>query len=229
MKSYLQYLKSIQDPKTFSRKVAYINYNFKSFIPLPKESKILEIGPGLGEFIYLLNKNKYFQIDIVDNDKDIRDYISKKFKIVNAYQPKELAITKKYDLIFLLQVFEHIPKKKYREYLNFLYNHLNKKGKIILTVPNGGNPLSTVERYSDLTHESIFTENSLRELPNYADLSNCKIKIQPYKIPPTNIINIIRIFFQKILHLLLKLVLIINGGVYTQIYTPNITAIITKK
>jgi len=229
MNNYLKYLESIQSPSTFKRKIEYLKHNFSKFVT--NNSVVLEIGPGLGEFIFLLNQRHINDIDIIDYDKSVIKHIEKKYKIEHSYN-QDISVTKlkrKYDLIFLLQVLEHIPPKKYPDIIKNLYGSLNQKGKIIITVPNGGNPLGIVERYSDITHYNLFSDNSLIQLPNYCNLPDgYQAKVLPYSIPPSNILNIFRIVLQKILHNLINLTVIINDGVYSHILTPNITCIITK-
>jgi len=230
MKNYLEYLESIQTPKNFQRKVEYLKYNFSKYFN-QKEISVLEVGPGLGEFVHFLNQKGIKTIDLIDQDKDILQNIKQKYLVRKIFlgDISSIQIKDKYDVIFLLQVLEHIPKTKYHELLNTLYKQLNKDGKIIITVPNGNNPFSLTERYSDLTHQMLFTENSLKELPNYCNLSKTtNLDIQPYNIPPYSLINIIRIILQKIIHIFIFLGLVLNGGVYSQLLTPNITLIIAK-
>lgn len=233
MSNYLNYLLSIQTPQNFQRKLDYLKHNFSKYISNPNSDySVLEIGPGLGEFTHYLNQLSINNIDIADNDTSIIDYIKSKYKIQNSYLIRSITDVdkqlSKYNLIFMLQVFEHIPKDEYTTTLQTLFKHLKPGGKLIITVPNGGNPLNLMERYSDITHQNLFSDNSLKEIPNLYNLDNCQIEVYPYAIPPYTLVNIIRIIFQKILHFIVKITLIINGGVYPTIYTPNISMIITK-
>ena len=133
-----------------------------------------------------------------------------------------------YDIIMMTQVLEHIQKTKHISYLQTLYRKLKKGGVLIITVPNIGNPLAIFERYYDYTHETAFTENSLLQLADLLKLEDAIIKIQPFKIPLNNLINIIRFCFQQKLHVLFKIMYLANGGVYPNILTTNITLIIEK-
>ncbi len=145
---------------------------------------------------------------------------------------KSLDITKslksKYDLIVLTQVFEHIPKSSYLNWIKGFYKVLNPGGSIIITVPNGANPLVGTERYGDLQHENVFTIYSFSELLTFANLPSSTHIIQGFEIPPNSIVNVIRIILQKILHSIFILMMIINGAIYQTLMTPNITLIITK-
>lgn len=235
MKNYLSHLQSIGDNEVnFQRKIGYIKYNFGKYIKeLNSKSTVLEIGPGSGAVECYLNSNSVTNIDLIDNDLPVLKYVQNKYTVNKVFQTSDLSKIKsklqKYDLIFMLQVFEHIPRDQYVSLINVLVGQLKKDGKIIIMVPNGGNPLGLLERYHDLQHENAYTTDSLYELTNYCGVSGVSSLVEGYKIPPYNIINLIRIILQKILHLLIIMALIVNGGVYQTIMTPNITLIISKK
>ena len=128
----------------------------------------------------------------------------------------------------MTQVLEHMPKDKHVSYLQTLYTHLNKGGVILITVPNIGNPMAIYERYYDYTHETAFTDHSLIQLADFARLADSKVRVQGFHIPTYNLVNIIRAGFQFILHGLFKLLFMVNGGVYPQVLTSNITLVIEK-
>lgn len=234
MSNYLVHMEELGHGTAFSRRVQYLKYNFKSQLDaLTESSKILEIGPGTGELLSILNEQKISNIDIVDNDLAILKYCKNKFKIDSAILSKSLDLSKsvkaKYDLIVLTQVFEHIPKSSYLNWIQTLYKALNPGGNIIITVPNGANPLVGTERYGDLQHENIFTIYSFQELMTFANLKNSTYSIKGFEISPINIVNLIRIVLQKILHTIFILLMIVNGGIYQTLLSPNITLVINKK
>ena len=234
MSNYLNYLQNISTPRTFQRKCDYFRYNYGKIIFSKNKhaNKILEIGPGLGEFISYLNSQEIENIDVVDNDDDILRYIKSKFKVNRIFKARRLPVIEKdlamYDLIVSTQAIEHIPKTQYREFLTILYDHLNKNGLLIITVPNMGNPFTICERYADLTHHNGFTDISLKELANYCEFEKATVYVKGFAIPPYSVINLMRILFQKILHTLILFASIINGGTYSRFLTPNITLIIKK-
>ena len=234
MSDYLTYLQKISNPKTFKRKYDYFRYNYGKLLFSEKNNveSVLEIGPGLGEFIAYLNSRKIRNIDIIDNDENILNYNKSKFRINRTFQTSRLINIEKelsnYDAIVLTQVLEHIPKEQYKEFLTILFDHLNENGIIIITVPNMANPFTLCERYADLTHYNGFTDVSLKELVNYCNLKKAKAFVKNFDIPPYSMVNIIRGIIQNILHKLILLLSIANGGTYSKFLTPNITLIIKK-
>lgn len=218
--------------KTFTRKVEYLKFNIKDFLSGYKNPTVLEIGPGVGEFEFLLNSKRIKDIDIADNDKNVLSYVFKNYKVKNSIlikNPKD--ITKKlrnYDIIFLMQVLEHIPTSAFKRFLKTLYSHLKKNGILIIIVPNANNPLGLTERYADIQHTTSFTTQSLLDLSNLVPFKNSHITIKGFEIPIYGIVNIIRKILQKFLHTFLILIMAINGGVFYKTMTPNIMMIIKK-
>lgn len=235
MSSYVKHLEELSTQETLQRKKNYIDYNLKSYLVETgfKEMRVLEVGPGLGEFESYLNDKGVDDIDIVDNDKNILDYVSRKYKISKRCLIKDIALIDKnlsqYNFIFLMQVLEHIPASQYASTLRVLYKHLEKGGFLIIVVPNANNPLGLVERYGDLQHTGSFTEQSLRDLVNVSNIEDYTIEIRGYEIPPYDVLNCLRIFLQKILHFILLLIMIVNGGIFFKTMTPNIMLVIKKR
>jgi len=233
--TYLSQLSNSGNELTFTRKKEYIRFNFGPLIDnklKQKNCSVLEIGPGLGEFISYCNDQGIQSVDVIDYEKEVLDYVSKKFKVRNKFMSSNIFPIKEklgsYDIIMMTQVLEHIPTEKHITYLQILYNRLNAGGVILITVPNIGNPLAIYERYYDYTHETAFTDHSLIQLTDFAHLKNSKVQVQGFYIPTYNPTNIIRSTLQFILHGLFKLLFMANGGVYPQVLTTNITLVIEK-
>jgi len=234
MSTYLDLLDESASIKTFSRKIDYIRFNFKKHLKfdISHNAKILEIGPGLGEAVKYLNDRGFENIDIIDNDQGVINYINQTFKIRKSFFAEKLDEIENslemYDAIIATQVLEHIPKESHEAFLRILYNHLNKGGKMIITAPNMANPFTLFEKYGDITHEIGFTDSSFKQLSIKCDIPIKDIEIRGFNIPPYTMINLIRIPIQKILHAFILICYIANGGGYSRILTPNITLIVKK-
>lgn len=232
MGDYLEYLSSIYDEKTFQRKLGYLRYNFGRHFRAGQT--VLEIGPGLGEFIVFCNERGIDDIDIIDRDEGIAGFIKQKYKVRNLWVSSAEAIPKieselrRYDRIFMLHIMEHVEKPDVIPVIQALYRRLKVGGALMIIVPNGGTPLAAIERYHDFTHEGCFSENSLRQIVGMANLPGSRGEVFGYHIPPVHPLNILRIIVQKTLHLCLKLVMIANGSTHLKLYTPHLTLMIHK-
>lgn len=234
MGNYLKHLEQLSTSQTLSRKKAYIDYNLKGYFKEIGLSnlKVLEVGPGLGELESYLNEKKVSEIDILDNDKSVLDYVSRKYRIENSFLIKSIYQGSKglgrYNLIFLMQVLEHFPEDKCALTIKVLYDHLENNGRLVVVVPNGNNPLGLVERYGDFQHTNCFTSSSLKDLVGLAGIKNYLVEIKGYEIPPYGLINLLRVILQKVLHFILLMIMIINGGSFFRPMTPNIMLVIKK-
>ena len=95
-------------------------------------SKILEIGPGMGNNLYLLNN--YGVVDILETEPEFISYLNKTHgQFINNIFKNLHEILNEYDLIIMLDVLEHIEHSE--EFMNNLYKVLKKEGIIILGVP----------------------------------------------------------------------------------------------
>jgi SAM-dependent methyltransferase len=233
MDSYAEYLESISSPKTWQRKIHYARYNFGPLLKgLGPDARVLEIGPGRGELITYLNSLGIADIDIVDNDPSILELVRGRCRIANAIKADTLQEAapqlREYDVVFAVQVVEHIPVSEIPGFLQVLDQHLRPAGQIVFVIPNGGNPLSMIERYSDLQHQASFTENSLMALPNACGLKGYEARVRGFRIPPYTPINWLRIAVQKALHWGLFALLLANGGMYQRLFTPNLMLVLQR-
>ncbi len=242
MADYVSYLKNLYSEKTPRRKREYLIHNFGKY--LRTGMTVLELGPGLGEFLDLLRSVGTTDIDIVDRDTGVLEHLKNTFQLSHAWLAHLESLEtidhelRQYDCIFMLQIMEHVRAEALVPMLKVLFRHLKPGGVLLITVPNGGNPLSIVERYSDITHVQLFSENSLKQLVQMCDLGSLpgsqraesapEVSVVGYCIPPQGIIGISRSIAQRMFHLFLKALLVVNGGVYFHRYEPNITLVVRK-
>jgi 2-polyprenyl-3-methyl-5-hydroxy-6-metoxy-1,4-benzoquinol methylase len=233
MTDYLHYLDTISSSRTFKQKLNRARSNFGRY--LRRGQTVLEVGPGKGEFLALLARTGITDVDIIEQDATICHHITSHFPITRNWSlPIENLNTvidqlREYDVIMLLQVLEHVRREKLPDVMRLLHSRLKPGGHLIVVVPNGGNPLGVVERYADLTHQTLFTENSLRQLVAAADIEDCTIEISGYHIPRNSPVNLLRIAAQKCLHALMLTMLIVNGGNYYRTLDPNICLFLTRR
>tara|TARA_A100001035_G_scaffold280360_1_gene285901 strand:- start:2701 stop:3393 length:693 start_codon:yes stop_codon:yes gene_type:complete len=103
-----------------------LNSNIKNNI------RILEIGPGLGNNLSLLNK--YGDVDILENELEFISHLqlTQQKNIKNIYKSLD-EVNQSYNLIVMLDVLEHIENSK--EFMDSLNHILNTNGIIIIGVP----------------------------------------------------------------------------------------------
>ena len=154
--------------------------------------RILEIGPGLGNNLPLLNY--YGSVDILETENEFINYLNlNKKQFFNSVYKSLDENSSKYDLIVMLDVLEHI--KESETFMNNLNNFLNEDGFIILGVPAYQALWSThdekLQHYRRYSWKKIHKECSLYNITekiglNYLLLPIRYLQVKLNKIPTTN-------------------------------------------
>jgi 2-polyprenyl-3-methyl-5-hydroxy-6-metoxy-1,4-benzoquinol methylase len=98
---------------------------------LSSDNNILEIGSGSGAFLEL--SSVYFN-HVSGVELDIRAQSFLKDKGLNIYPDLDKIKGKKFDVILMFHVLEHLLEPV--EFIKKISNHLNDAGKLIIEVPN---------------------------------------------------------------------------------------------
>ena len=105
-------------------------------IDLKKENICLDVGCGSNDFALHFENISNFSIDQTDVDpKNLKNKKKGKGSLfVYDINNKDIKLKDKYDIIFLLDVLEHIDNDK--EFLESCYFHLKDGGFLIVNVPS---------------------------------------------------------------------------------------------
>ena len=133
---------------------AYFENIFR-LISLKKSSKILEIGFGNGAFMGYASRQNHECDGVEVNNSLFNIALENKFSVFNSID--EIKKNKKYDLIILFDVIEHIPEIEIKNFMIKLSTLLTKSGSIFLRFPNGSSPLGLANQHGDITHCNIIT------------------------------------------------------------------------
>jgi SAM-dependent methyltransferase len=158
---------SLADEKTLKRLYAHYDYKIYPIIKnFNKSASVLELGCGPGYLLqYLKSKgfNNCFGIDLSPEQIEIAE--SKGHSVIQGDAIEFLKTRQKtYDIIFAFDFIEHFTKDELIELSMLIYDSLNQGGVFILRTPNGQGIFAGTIIYGDLTHQTIFTPNSLIQL-----------------------------------------------------------------
>jgi len=197
-------------------------------LPKNKDVKILDVGCGMGHFLYYLKKMGYTNflgIDISPQAVDfVKKYITKNVILADAFE--FLKGAKDFDVIVLNDIIEHIPKERVLELLKLCFNALKPGRKIFVKTDNMSNPFSLRLRYQDFTHEVGFTEESFVQVLYIAGFRN--IRVFGASEPTWSMSISIRVLIKKIAHMILRLLFLIQGFSAPKILDKDIIAIAEK-
>ncbi len=110
---------------SLNKKVSFINKE------VTKKGFLLDIGAGTGDFLLAAKKNGWI-VEGIEPNKNARN-LAKEKKII-LYDQIKVVEGKKFDVITMWHVLEHIPNLE--EHIKKLKNLLSPNGIIVLAVPN---------------------------------------------------------------------------------------------
>jgi len=131
--SYYRFPATLKDfaPQTDPQK-----YKIDLIKPFTQHGRLLEVGPGPGDFAYLA-KQAGFSVDVIEMDERCCQFLSNVIGVhaVNSAEPVSAIQTMgQYDVIALWHVIEHLTDPW--AVLDALSNHLNPGGILLIAAPN---------------------------------------------------------------------------------------------
>lgn len=152
----------------------------------------LEIGCGPGGFLYWARERGWPAINGVDLSAEqiaVAQELGLNAENV-SFQQHLAGKSEVYDLIVGMDLIEHLTRDEVFRFLDMCAVALRPGGKLFLTTPNGAGIRPGPVAHGDLTHETIFTPQTIRtvlQLTGYQD-----IKIREIAPLPTSLASRMR-------------------------------------
>jgi 2-polyprenyl-3-methyl-5-hydroxy-6-metoxy-1,4-benzoquinol methylase len=141
---------------------------FLPFLPADRTLPVLDVGCGVGRFLYFLRSQGYaahLGIDIGREQVDLcRDLVTPQVEQVPDTVDFLRARPGHFAAIVFIDVFEHLGDDLLVDTAVAARGALRPGGRLLVSVPNGACLPALVTRYGDLTHKRLFTEGSLEHL-----------------------------------------------------------------
>lgn len=203
------------------------------YLPLisefPKSCKIIEIGCGNGYVMQFLKEQGYtdiYGIDISEEQVNSARAKGLNVEVKNIFEFFE-SNTDRYDVIFALDFVEHFAKDELLDLFSGINNLLTDTGVLILHTPNGSGLFPGRIIYGDLTHLSIFNQESLIQILRLTGFDNIRF----YEVGPVpkNIKGMIRVLLWKFIRIIFRSIKIIETGNSSKILTQSLVCYSKKK
>ena len=110
---------------------------------------VLEFASGYGCVTRHLKKNAALSLVACDIHKEATDFIQTKLGVpsrLSAHVPEEFSLEEKFDVVFALSFFSHMPKSTFGRWIKALFSQLRCPGYLIFTthglasLERSGNP-----------------------------------------------------------------------------------------
>ena len=147
-------------------------------LPRPSDGPVIDIGCGQGALVGLMLRDGFdaYGIDVSPEqvalaDQACRDRVREGDyrQLLAEYRGKLAAVT-------ATDLLEHLAKDEVLDAFDEVFTALGPGGVLIARVPNAVSPLGGHIRYGDFTHESSYTERSVRQLAAAAGF--CSVAVQ---------------------------------------------------
>lgn len=145
-----------------------ISYLFKNriFEKYCQNKKVLDVGCGQGDYL------QYFGKDSLGLDLSINNLEAAKnrgLRVKSFDFNKTNSLDESFDIVFASHILEHVENPI--NFLKFCNNHLNKDGKLILSIPNEISLIHMKYPYFtyDGNHLYSFTVTNIKELLKATD------------------------------------------------------------
>jgi 2-polyprenyl-3-methyl-5-hydroxy-6-metoxy-1,4-benzoquinol methylase len=140
---------------------------FKKILPEDKTSSILDIGCGMGYFLWFLQNLGFTNTVGIDLSPE-------QIQVANSFGVKNIYLyhwrdylqdrSSSFDFIMLDNVIEHLTKDEIIDILQLIFTALKPGGKLYISTPNTGSPFGIPLSFIDFTHEVFFTSASLEQV-----------------------------------------------------------------
>lgn len=227
---YDRYLSAFKDDGTWERKQAILHNwcekNLQPFLErLSEQSRILELGCGQGQMLDFLNRQGFSSVEGVDTSEEqvmaaeqygLQVYHSDVFDFLQASHQT-------YDLVLAIDFVEHFTRQELIQLLYSIKEILNKDGHLILRTPNGQGVFVGQVIYGDLTHMTILTPQSLRQILRFTGFEIVSMKESLFS--SRGLKRKIRHMLWDVLKIGLNMMRRISSGKSQDIWTENFICI----
>lgn len=231
---YDQYLSTFKDDGNWKRQQVILHNwcekNLQPFLErLSKQSRILELGCGQGQMLDFLNKQGFSSVEGIDTSEEqiiaaeqygLQAYHSDVFDFLQASHHA-------YDLVLAIDFVEHFTRQELIQLLCAIKEILNKSGHLILRTPNGQGIFAGQVIYGDLTHMTILTPQSLRQILRFTGFEI--VSMQESIFPIKGLKRKMRYMLWNLSKIGLNMMRRISSGKSQDIWTENFVCIAKKR
>jgi SAM-dependent methyltransferase len=210
----------------------YLKSLIAKWFPSERDIRILDLGCGYGAFLYLLKKAGYYELEGIDTSSEqvagARRLGLNFVREGNLLEALKNSRNCSYDFLIAFDVLEHFSKDEILVFANEAYRVLKSGGRLLIHVPNGEAIFPGAVFFGDLTHETCFTRQSLRQLVNVSGFSSLRV----IEDMPTvhGVKSLLRYILWKIFRTMFRVIYVAETGDTGKdlVLSQNLLAVVVK-
>jgi SAM-dependent methyltransferase len=158
-----------QDPPAgVAVRMPFLRQMVHRHFPPARDAVILDLGCGHGDLIQVLRTAGYTHVRGVDASPS-QVSLARGLGFTDVVRGDLMAALKhaddaSLDVVVALDVLEHFTRPELGEIAERVRQVLKPSGRWIIHTLNGASPFAGRSAYGDITHETLFTRNSLRQM-----------------------------------------------------------------
>jgi 2-polyprenyl-3-methyl-5-hydroxy-6-metoxy-1,4-benzoquinol methylase len=150
----------------------------RKYVPADRSIRIADLGCGHGSMVFCLKELGYKNVEGVDLSSE-QVALAHRLGIGEVRQGDLIEFMRAhrmtYDVLFLMDVLEHLSKQEAMDLLDLVRVALKKGGRAIIHVPNAEGIFGMRVRYGDFTHELCFTPQSILQVLRACGFANVAV------------------------------------------------------
>lgn len=214
--------------ESFFLQERYFRKNYLPHLPQRRDARVVDLGCGLGHFLFFLQRAGYTNILGADVGRECIAFCrARGFPVVEEEIGTFLSeYGERADAFILNDVLEHQTKDLMWALLERIRACLAPGGVLLVKVPNVAHPLlGTDSRYLDITHEVGFNENSLEQVLLMAGFVNVHVFGPDIYVTRNPVVNALSRAIAALLDRFYYLIFKFYGRTETTIFRKNIIAV----
>lgn len=181
---------------SFEARISTYDRLLLKYLPEKKDSCIIDVPCGFGNFLYYLRTKGY--MNIAGYDLDPKQVELANLLDLPAYTGDAFEVLKKansLDMISSIDFLEHITKDQACIFLQLCFESLKPGGVLIMRVPSADGPFGVSHAWNDITHKWFLTSKAWkRGVLRMIGFKESNIQIIEDRIPPSG--NIHKIMYK---------------------------------
>lgn len=229
---YSRYVSRFKGPRDEAYDQRWHNWFGCRLLPLlrdvPRDGAILDLGCGAGQMLRLLKNSGFTQTYGVDVSAEQVQLVAEwglQAEVGDALEYLQRAPAR-FDAIIALDFVEHFGKSEQLPLFDALFAALKAGGKLILLTPNGEGLFAAQVIYGDLTHLTIFTQDSLTQLLRLVGFEDLQFfETGP---APKDLTGRVRALLWRVVRMMANGARLIETGQTQRLWTKNFICCCTK-
>ena len=183
--------------------------DFAGFLPPDRKARVVDLGCGKGFLVEFLLREGYENVLGVDTSQEQVEFGKDLgLPVLQADALEFLRDNKDLNLVVCSDLIEHFGKDEVLDLLRAIHDALAPGGAVLIRTINCSSILGSAARYTDFTHETGFTERSLRQVLAACGFegiliadSNVRFRWKPKRAVRWSLLKLWRIVLRTILAL----------------------------